>query len=166
MHRRLREVEGLLREWCRSDYGSQWLRMAMEEHGVIRVKPGQFIPVVHFVALGDRPIYIAPQQRVRPGHRMVGPDQFKSGHALEEGELALGPEIRLDVVQDRALLAAAARFDTSPRVPGVKDPSQIFRRLLASLSLQMDGRRKRSCCISTYLVKAPPILMTAFSMSE
>lgn len=57
---------------------------------------------------------------------MVGPDQFKSGHALEEGELALGPEIRLDVVQDRALLAAAARFDTSPHVPGVKDPSQIF----------------------------------------
>lgn len=98
----------------------------MEEHGSSASNQGQFIPVVHFVALADRPIYIAPQQRVRPSHRMVGPDQFKSGHTLEEGELALGPEIRLDVVQDRALLAAAARFDTSPHVPGVKDPSQIF----------------------------------------
>ncbi|MDF2119241.1 hypothetical protein PY365_27105 [Roseiarcaceae bacterium H3SJ34-1] len=126
MHRRLREVEGLLREWSRSDYGSFWLRTAMQEHGVIRVKPGQFIPVVHLIALADRPIYIAPQQRVRLGHRMVGPDQFRSGHTLEAGELALGPEIRLDVVQDRALLAAAARLDMSPHVSGVKDPSQIF----------------------------------------
>ncbi|MPZ59141.1 MAG: hypothetical protein GEU91_22165 [Rhizobiales bacterium] len=126
MHRRLREVEALLREWCRSDYGAHWLSVATQERGVIRVKPGQFIPVVHFVALADRPVFIAPQQAVRAGHRMVGSDEFRSGRPLEDGELALRPEIRLDVVQDRALLAAAARGDTSARVADVKEPSLVF----------------------------------------
>jgi hypothetical protein len=126
MHRRLHEVEALLHRWFQSDYGAHWLRIAKQDGGVIRVKPGQFIPVVHFVALADRPIFIAPQSRVREGHRMVGPDQFKSGNTLEEGELALRPEIRLDVVQDQALLAAAARFDTSPHIPDIKEPSQVF----------------------------------------
>lgn len=54
MHRRFREVETLLRQWCRSEYGAYWLRIARQKHGVIRVKPGQFIPVVHFIALGDQ----------------------------------------------------------------------------------------------------------------
>ncbi len=126
MHRRLREVEALLREWCRSDYGAHWLNVAKQEGGVIRVKPGQVIPVVHFIALADRPVFIAPQQAIRAGHRMVGTDQFRSGRPLEEGELALRPEIRLDVVQDHALLAAAARRDNSAHVAGVKEPSQVF----------------------------------------
>lgn len=126
MHHRLREIEALLRGWCQSEYGAHWLQVANQEGGVVRVRPGQFIPVVHFIALADRPIFIAPQERVRRGHRMVGPDQFKSGHSLQEDELALRPEIRLDVVQDQALLAAAARLDTSPHVPGVREPSQVF----------------------------------------
>jgi hypothetical protein len=126
MHRRFHEVETLLRQWCRTEYGAHWLRIARQKHGVIRVKPDQFIPVVHFIALGDRPIFIAPQLKVRPGHRMVGSDQFRSGHTLEEGELALGPVIRLDVVEDHALLAAAARGDFSSHIAGVKTPSQVF----------------------------------------
>jgi hypothetical protein len=126
MHRRRSEVEALLRAWFRSGYGAHWLRVAKEEGGVMRVTPGQFIPVVHFIALADRPIFIAPQERVKEGHRMVGSDQFKSGHTLEKGELVLRPEIRLDVVQDQVLLAAAARLDTSPRILGVKEPSQVF----------------------------------------
>jgi hypothetical protein len=89
MHRRRSEVEALLRQWCRSRYGAHWLRAATEERGVIRVKPGQSIPVVHFIALADKPIFIAPQQRVKEGHRMVGPNHFRSGNTLEEGELAL-----------------------------------------------------------------------------
>ena len=64
----------------------------------MRVKSGDFIPVVHLVALGDRDIFIAPQRKVRVGHRMVGPDKFGSGVPLRDGELALGTEIRLDVV--------------------------------------------------------------------
>ncbi|UIF89007.1 hypothetical protein [Cupriavidus sp. UYPR2.512] len=126
MHQRLREMEALLRKWCSTDYGARWLSVARQEGGVLRVKPGQLIPVVHFVALGDRPIFIVPQQVIRVGHRMVGMDTFLSGRPLEEGELALRPEIRLDIVQDPVLLGAAARGETSPHIFGVKEPSLVF----------------------------------------
>ena len=126
MHGRVCELEEMLRRWCQSDYGKFWLRMARNEDGVIRVKPGQWIPVVHFIALGDRPIFIGPKEVVREGHRMVGFDQFESGRPLDNGELALGPEIRLDVVQDAALLAAAFRGDIDLHTADVKKPSQVF----------------------------------------
>ncbi|WP_433695416.1 hypothetical protein [Paraburkholderia phenoliruptrix] len=57
---------------------------------------------------------------------MVAPATFASGRALEKGELALAPEIRLDVVEDATLLAAAMRGDLSEHVPGVTKPSQVF----------------------------------------
>jgi hypothetical protein len=41
MHRRLRDVEVLLREWCRSDYGTQWLRVARQEGGVTGAARGR-----------------------------------------------------------------------------------------------------------------------------
>jgi hypothetical protein len=126
MHRRRGEVETLLRQWCESEYGAHWLGFARQARGVIRAKPGDFIPVVHFIALGDRPIFIAPQKAVKEGLRTVAPDQFKSSHTLATGEVALGPEIRFDVVQDPVLLAAAARRETSPRLFGVTQPSQVF----------------------------------------
>lgn len=126
MHRRLRELETLLRAWCRSDYGAHWLSLATQDGGVLRVRAGQYIPTVHFVALGNWPIFMAPLSEVRTGHRTVGLDQFRSGRPLEEGELALRPEIRLDVVSDPQLLAAAARMDTSLHIPGVREPSIVF----------------------------------------
>ncbi|WP_210250788.1 hypothetical protein [Bradyrhizobium hipponense] len=155
MHRRFREIETLLRQWCRSEYGALWLRIARQKHGVIRVKPGQFIPVVHFVALGDKPVFIAPQFKVRPGHRMVGSDQFRSGHTLEEGELALGPAIRLDVVEDQALLAAALRGDISTHIAGVKIPSQVFS-APAPLLLAPDSFPKRSFVLYQHIFGAGP----------
>jgi hypothetical protein len=126
IHRRLREVEVLLRDWCRSDYGAHWLNIAQRTGGVIRVKPGQIIPAVHLIALGERPIFIAPMEKVRDGLRTVGPNEFQSGKPLREGELALCPQIVVEVVQDPELLARAARMDTSLHVPGVKEPSVLF----------------------------------------
>ena len=126
MHRRRSEVETLLRQWCGTGYGAHWLSVAKQQGGVIRAKPGDYIPAVHFIALGDRPVFIAPQNRVKEGLRTVGPDQFKSGHTLESGELALGTEIRFDVVLDPILLAASERLETSPRILGVTLPSQLF----------------------------------------
>ncbi len=126
MHRRLRELQALLQAWTRTDYGTHWLAVAHQDQGLIRVKPGQVIPVVHFIALGDRPMFIAPPEPVRVGHRMVGSDQFRSGRPLEDGELAVAPEIRVDVVTDPVLLAAAVRGETPLRLPGVKEPSQVF----------------------------------------
>jgi hypothetical protein len=93
--------------------------MARQEGGIIRVRPGQVIPVVHFVALGDRPLFVAPLKHVRVR-------ELRSGRSLEDDELALRPTISVEVVHDPALLAAAARFDTSPRIPGVQEPSIVF----------------------------------------
>lgn len=126
MHRRLREMEAILRRWCGTPYGAHWLASARQAQGVIRVKPGQAIPVVHCVALGDRPMFVAPQGKIKVGHRTVGVDQFRSGLPLEEGELAIRPEIRLDVVTDPVLLATAARMEAPLHVPGVKEPSLVF----------------------------------------
>ncbi|MEZ2224352.1 hypothetical protein [Rhizobium sp. RCC_161_2] len=155
MHRRRHEVQELLRRWCRTDYGVHWLKTARREHGVVRVKPGQLIPVVHFIALGDNDVFIAPQSKIRIGYRMVGTDQFQSGHILEENELALTPEIRLDVVEDKALLAAAARGDTSAHIDDVKNPSQVFS-VPARLLLAPDALPKRAFVLYQHIFGAGP----------
>ena len=126
MHRRVRELEALLQTWTRSDYGAHWLESARREDGLVRVSPGQFIPVAHVIALPGRPMFVAPQERLRPGHRMVGNSAMASGRPLEDGELALRPQIRVDVVEDPALLTAAAMGQTSGRVAGVKEPATLF----------------------------------------
>lgn len=88
MHRRLREIEALLRDWCRSEYGAFWLGQAVQKGGRIRVRPGQVIPVVHVIALKDRPAFIAPIEFVRQDHRSVGEHTMESGRPLGDGEMA------------------------------------------------------------------------------
>ncbi|HEX2842131.1 hypothetical protein [Hyphomicrobium sp.] len=127
MHARRREVELFLAQWCRSDYGTHWLSSASKPHGVIRAKPGQILPVVRFIALADRPVFIVPQEKVLVGHRTVNDKtDFASGQALEGGELVFTPTISLDLVEDEAMLAAARRGDSSPRVEGVRKPALVF----------------------------------------
>ncbi|WP_197077598.1 hypothetical protein [Hyphomicrobium sp. 99] len=120
----------MLRSWCRTGYGKHWLTVARERGGLMRVKPGQMIPVVHMVALGDEPIFIVPQQRVQVGHRGVGSCDFRSGRPLEEGELAITPEIRLEIVEDPALIEGgrleALGRDSTITLLNVKTPSAIF----------------------------------------
>ncbi|POR67643.1 hypothetical protein BKM30_22950 [Pseudomonas syringae pv. syringae] len=126
MHRRLSEIEKLLAGWCGTHYGQHWLRVARTPGQTLRLLPGQLIPVVHFVALGSRPVYIAPQQPVRVGHRFVGAREFASGRPLTENEIAISPLIRLDVVSDDALLNAARKLQVGGHVTGVKTPSIVF----------------------------------------
>ncbi len=126
MHPRVRELDALLQSWTRSDYGAHWLASARREDGLVRVTPGQFIPVAHVIALPGRRMFVAPQERLRQGHRMVGSSAMASGRPLEDGELALRPQIRVDVVEDQALLTAAAMGQTSGRVAGVKAPATLF----------------------------------------
>ena len=57
---------------------------------------------------------------------MVGSSAMASGRPLDDGELALRPQIRVDVVEDPALLTAAAMGQTSGRVAGVKEPATLF----------------------------------------
>ena len=166
MHKRRAEIDALLTRWCATKYGAWWLENALKPNALLRVMPGQIIPVVHMIALGTRRVYIAPPARVRVGHRSVGPNEFMSGRPLAEGEMALQPMIRLDIVRDPELLAAAARLDTSLRVPGVKDPSIVFSApadLL--LSLLSSTPKSRSSFTSTSSARARPIPMTVSSMS-
>ena len=125
-HRRLGEIDTLLRRWYHSGYGALWLETVQHESGVIRVQPGQPIPVVHLISLADKPFFMAPFQKVRDGHRTVGGRAPLYKGPLETNELALIPIISVELVRDAAMLAAAARFDTSPDIEGAKEPSIIF----------------------------------------
>ena len=103
---RRREVEQLLEDFIRaSDFGLEWVRVAANPHGVFRLTPGQVIPVVRMIFMGDRQGFIAPFQKLMDGHRTV---DRKSGYglgALGEGELAIQPKISVEVVTDPAYLA-------------------------------------------------------------
>ena len=57
---------------------------------------------------------------------MVGSSAMALGRPLEDGELALRPQIRVDLVEDQALVTAAAMGQTSGRVTGVKAPATLF----------------------------------------
>jgi hypothetical protein len=126
MHSRLRELEASLRQWCATGYGAFWLESARREEGVVRIRPGDNIPAAHFIALGSKRIFVAPPEKMRVGHRMVGGDEPLVRGPLESDELALAPQIRFDVVTDPALLEAAARLDASLQIPNVKQPSVVF----------------------------------------
>lgn len=143
MHKLRGEVERLLRNWCKTGYGAHWLSSASRESGLIRVKPGQTIPNFHVVAMRGGPIFVGPQGKVRLGHRGVGADELQSGHPLEEGELALQPTIRLDLVTDQAMIGAARRRNLDLRSSAVSEPSTIFS-APAHLLLSPKGWPKKS----------------------
>lgn len=126
MHRRLGEIERLLTNWCTTSYGQLWLKVACNPSGVLRLLPGQPIPVVHFIALGHQDIYIAAQRCIREGHRSVGGTEFISGHTLSANEHPISPMIRLDVVTDQALIDTALQRQIPRQVPGVTLPSIVF----------------------------------------
>ena len=126
MRKRRREIDTLLTRWCATEYGAWWLKNALKPNSVLRIMPGQTIPVVHMIALGTRPIYIAPFSKARAGHRSVGPNEFTSGKPLAEGELTIQPMIRFDVVRDPELLGAAARMEAPLHISGVEEPSTVF----------------------------------------
>ncbi len=126
MHARRGEMDAVLQKFVQTAYGAFWLRTALEPHGIIRVLPGQVIPVLHAVALADRPAFALPQLKVRPGHRFVGSDQMRSGRPLAPGELALGPEIRFELMDDPAMLSALARMDVFRPTANITRPAQLF----------------------------------------
>lgn len=128
MHRLRGEVERRLRAWCETDYGKFWLTSALEPGGVMRIKTGDAIPDFHMVAMRSGPTFIAPQERMRHGHRnvSVGTDEYRSGKPQGADELILSPVIRLDLVADSALIAAARRFDIDMPSSNVTEPSILF----------------------------------------
>lgn len=126
MHARRGEMDAVLRRFVQTAYGAFWLKSALAPHGVIRVSPGHPIPTLHALGLPNRPAFVLPQLKVRPGHRFVGSDQMQSGRPLAPGELALGPEIRFEVMDDPAILRALATMDVFRPTQGITRPAQVF----------------------------------------
>lgn len=121
------EVEQLLEDFVRSsDYGREWGRVAANPHGVFRLKPGQLIPVVRMIFMGDRPGFISPFRKVMNGHRTVDRKPEYGLGALGEGELAIQPTISVEVVTDPAYLAAAMRGATQIDESTIRSPSLVF----------------------------------------
>lgn len=126
--RKRREVETLLNSFVRSsDYGKEWSKVARHPRGVFRLTPGQVIPEIRLIFLGDSPGFIASQQKMKIGHRTVGTgDTFQSGVDLAEGELVFSPAILVDLVTDPILLQAARVGNSKIDESTVKEPSQVF----------------------------------------
>lgn len=128
MHKLRGEVQRHLRDWCETEYGKFWLNSAREPGGVIRIKAGDAIPDFHMVMMRNGLKFVAPQQRMRAGHRHVsiGARDYRSGNPRQAEELILSPVIRLDLVTDLALMAAARRFDINLPSAHVSEPSILF----------------------------------------
>lgn len=123
-----REVEALLNAFVDSSgYGKEWFKVARHPGGVFRLRPGQVIPEIKLVFLGDSPGFVAPQQKLRVGHRTVGgSDTFESGKALAEDELVFSPSILVDLVTDPVFLHAEKNRITDIDESTIKEPSQVF----------------------------------------
>lgn len=127
MHNHVRELEALLRAWTQTSYGAVWLGSAKRECGIVRVKPGEVFPKVHVISLPDRPLFIAPPELVRDGHRMVATaTEMASGNPLADNEMAMTPLIIFEVLEDQALLNAVLIGQTSGHIVGVKQPATLF----------------------------------------
>lgn len=128
MHKLRSEIERQLRNWCETEYGRHWRESALKPGGVIRIKADQAIPDFHLVFMCGGPTFVAPQKRMREGHRVVsvGADEYESGISTRAGELILSPLIRVDLVTDPAFLKAARRLEINIPSSAIGEPSVLF----------------------------------------
>ncbi len=97
---RHREIEKLLTKFIQSEYGQEWFKLAENPHGVFRLKPGQEIPVVKLIFLGNQAGYIGPFEKVRIGHRaVVSATSYLSGKDIDDSELVVVPTILVDLAE-------------------------------------------------------------------
>lgn len=150
---RLPEVNALLKDWCQTTYGRLWLQSAVQKSGVVRARVGDKIPTVHLIALDEDPFFIGQQMYVTEEGRSIGPTQFGSGRQLEEGEVALQPQIVIELVTDRALLQAVQRGEWDSHVERVTIPAQLFS-LPAHLLLAPRAETKRAYVIYQHIFGA------------
>jgi hypothetical protein len=125
---RRREVEALLNNFIRtSSYGAQWIKVARDTNGICRVTPGQIIPVVQLIFLGQSPGFVGPFRNLKAGHRtVVSATEYQSGQSLEENELALRPTISIDLVTDPLFIQASRQGQTKIDESQITQPSLLF----------------------------------------
>jgi len=125
---RRREVESLLEIFIRTTrYGAEWLKVARNPKGILRVRPGQMIPVVQLSFLGKAPGFVAPFLKLKAAHRTVGSStEYLSGKSLEEDERAIQPIISVDLVTDPLFIQAAKQGQTTIDESQITKPSLLF----------------------------------------
>lgn len=137
-------LQAMLFSFAKTEYGAQWIKTALKPNGVIRLVPGQIIPVFHAVFLEGAAPFVAPQNKIEPQHRAVSRDRaFQSGRPAQDGEIAVGPTIQVEVVSDPALLTGARARKTEIDESTVSKPSLIFS-CPAHILLKPQGFPKKS----------------------
>lgn len=126
MHPHRETFDAALNRFIATPRGADWLGSALTPRGLIRVSPGQPIPVFHVALLGGATPIIIPPRLIAPGHRAVGPTEMASGRPLALDELALGPEIRFELVTDPVMLNSLRSGDFDGPFVGVTRPAQVF----------------------------------------
>ncbi|WP_102504747.1 GIY-YIG nuclease family protein [Salinivibrio kushneri] len=125
---RRREVEALLNNFIQtSSFGADWLKVARNPNGIVKVKPGQIIPVVQFTFFGRSTGFLAPFQKLKAGHRSVSlATEYQSGNPLDGEEHALQPTICLELVTDPLFIEAARKGQTTLDETQITQPSLLF----------------------------------------
>jgi len=127
MHRRLGEITRILADWTRTEYGRFWLKSALEPNGIIRLRPGQPIPVFHLCAFRNETPFILPFRKMRAGHRSIGTsDRFRSAIPLGPDEIAVVPEIRFEIVSDPLIISTIKRGGYKIDEATITEPSILF----------------------------------------
>lgn len=122
------EIDALLKNFIRpKSYGEEWYKVARNPKGIFRLKPGQVIPVFQVTFLGKAPGFIAPLQKLRPGHRTVTrASEYLSGKELDSEERTIAPIIQVELVTDPLFIEAAKHGQTSINESHIKQPSLLF----------------------------------------
>jgi hypothetical protein len=98
------QVQELIRSESARVVGKDWFATARNPNGLVRLKNGQTIPVFHVVFLGNSKAFVIPAPKREAEHRTVHTEtEFASGTPLGEDELAIAPELRVEVVNRSSL---------------------------------------------------------------
>ena len=122
------EVEELLKRFIQSKgYGQEWYKVARNPRGIFRLKPGQVIPVFQVTFLDKAPGFIAPLDKLRPGHRAVTREcEYLSGNKLGSEERTIPPIIQVDLATDPLFIETVKRGQISVDESQIKKPSLLF----------------------------------------
>ncbi|WP_208454659.1 GIY-YIG nuclease family protein [Jannaschia marina] len=138
------DVQAMIRREAAHVLGSGWLETARKPNGLVRLRIGDALPILHVVFLGRERIFVAPPRRCEAEHRTVRREaDMASGRPIGENEIAVQPLIQVDLVTDPVLVEAGLAGRTAIDESKVSQPSQIFC-CPAHLLLRPQGYPKKS----------------------
>lgn len=108
-------------------YGEFWLKATQRQDAILRLKPDDVIPILHYSYFGTRSKpALMPFKRCELEHRHVFKETtFESGNPLEKDELVTHPRIQIELVLDRGVLRTL-KAGKNPIHRKIKTPSILF----------------------------------------